>query len=240
MKLKDRARSWTTRRRRDIPRRRRGHPDSRATGIAVTLLIAAGTAIVSYTHGLDVVRAAGNHGLVAGLLPLFPDGLITLSSAALFTASALGVSCGWAWCGLVIGLGVTLAMNVLASLPPQTLALILRSGWPGGVIGALTPGVLFLSIKILEWLFRHQPEPAAAPTGCPHEVPASAADGAATDFLHKRDCLGEAPTYLDVAGRWGIDRRRMPELVAAMSARVAALRDAAADDPDDILAAAGA
>lgn len=240
MKLRDWLPPRTTRRRDDIPRTSRRHPDSRATGITVTLFIAAGTAVVSYSHGLDVVRAAGNGGLIAYLIPLFADGLITLSSAALFTASALDEHCAWAWAGLVIGLGVTLAINVIASLPDRMVAWILHSGWPGALIGALTPGVLFLSIKILEWLLRHQPPRAAAEAGCLHELPVTADDGAATDFLHKRDCLGENPTYLDVAGRWGIDRRRMPELVAGMSARVAALRDAEADDPDDVLAQAAA
>lgn len=240
MKLREHLRFRTSRQRRDIPRTPGRYPDSRATGITVTLLIAAGTAVVSYTHGLDVVRAAGNGGLIAYLIPLFADGLITLSSAALFTASAIGEHCAWAWAGLVIGLGVTLAINVTASLPARIAALILHSGWPGAVIGALTPGVLFLSIKILEWLLRHQPEHEAAVTTCLHELADNVGDAAAADFLHKRDCLRENPTYLDVAARFDIDRRRMPELVGAMAQRVEALRDTAASEPDDILEVAAA
>lgn len=229
MKLRELLRRRTTRQRSDKPRTGYAPRGVRATGIAVTSLIALGTAIVSYNHALDVVRLVGNHGRIAYLIPLFADGLIFLCSTALFAAAQAGIVCLWAWIGLVIGVAVTLTMNVAAGLP----------GGPGGaLVGALTPVVLLISLAVLEWLMRLPAPPRF--TACPHELPCTAEDGAATDFLHKRDCLGDNPTYLDVAGRWGVDRRRMPELVASMSARVAALRDDAADDAARILATAGA
>lgn len=221
MKLKDRLRRWTTRRRRDIPRQGYVTRSVRATGLTVTSLIALGTAIVSYSHALHVVREVGNHGWIAYLIPLFADGLIALCSTAMFAAAQAGFACAWAWAGLVIGIGVTVTMNVVAGY---------SGGWGGAAVGALTPVVLLIALAVLEWLMRLPVAPAPAPeadeAGCPHELPVTAAEGAATDFLHKRDCLGDNPTYLDVSARWGVDRRRMPELVAAMSARVAALRDA--------------
>jgi hypothetical protein len=229
MKLREKLRSRTTQQRSDRPRPGYAPRGVRATGIAVTSLIAIGTAIVSYEHALDVVRLVGNTGRIAYLIPLFADGLIFLCSTALFAAAQAGLVCLWAWIGLVIGIAVTVTMNVTAGLP---------GGLGGALIGALTPVVLLISLAVLEWLMRLPSPPRF--TVCPHELPCTVDDGAATDFLHKRDCLGDNPTYLDVAGRWGVDRRRMPELVAAMSARVAAPRDAAAGDLDDVLVTAGA
>jgi hypothetical protein len=201
----------------------------RTTGITVTSLIAIGTAIVSYSHGLDVVREVGNRNWIAFLIPLFADGLIFLCSIALFAAATTGAPCGWAWAGLLLGVGVTVTMNVTA-------------GWPGGIggalVGALTPAVLFIALKVLEWLLRLQVAPTAV--NCPHSLPRTVADAAALDFLHSRDCLGEGPTYSDIAARWGVDRRKLPELVAAMSQELAGPPELAEGERERVMIGAGA
>lgn len=184
---------------------------ARTAGVVVTSLIGAATAVVSYTHALDVVRLVHNTGYVAYLIPLFADGLILLCSIAIYAASQVkpGVS-PWAWAGLVFGCGVTVAMNVIAGLP---------GGLGGALVGALTPAVLFVSLEVLAWLLRHGPAPGPRDERrrCPHDVPAGVADAAVTDFLHRRDCLGQDPLYKDIADAWGVDRRKLPARVAAAS-----------------------
>lgn len=229
MKLKDRLHRSTTR---DSTPRGYVPRGVRTTGIAVTSLIALGTAIVSYNHALDVIRQVGVHGRIAYLIPLFADGLIFLCSIALFAATAAEASCWWAWSGLVIGVGVTVTMNVVAGVAAADT----RWGRIGGaLVGALTPVVLFWSLNVLEWLLRLQVAPAAV--NCPHGLPATVADAAAADFLHRRDCLAQEPTYAAVASWWGVDRRRLPDLVAAMSAELDPAPERVAGDPEPVAAA---
>jgi len=187
----------------------------RWTVIAITVAIGAGTAVVSYRHAWDVVTAVGNRGLIGYLIPLFPDGLIFLSSTSIYACSQDKLpSSPWAWIGAIVGVCVTVTMNVLGGL---------AGGWGGALVGALTPVVFLLSLFVLEHTLRTAPkqQPGGRPRRCPHGLPGSVAEAAVTDYLHRRDCLGEQPTYGGVADAWKVDRRKLPQLVAAVSAPVA-------------------
>jgi hypothetical protein len=114
------------------------------------------TAIVSYQHGLQVVRAAGNGGIVAYLVPLVADLMIFASSLALLEAAQTGqprpplavVSLGF-------GISATIAMNVAAGY---------AHGAAGALVSALAPVALVLSYETLMGMLRrghHEPaEPA--------------------------------------------------------------------------------
>jgi hypothetical protein len=87
--------------------------------------VAAIAAIISYTHGLEVVREVGNVGLVAYLQPILADLVILSSSMALLDAARAGTRAPrMAVVALLTGIGVTMALN-------------LASGWPHGVGAAL-------------------------------------------------------------------------------------------------------
>lgn len=181
------------------------------TGVVITSLIGVATGIVSYSHALDVARTVGCHGLIAALVPLFADGLILLSSAALYAAAQASVRRPLvAWAGLVTGIAVTVVMNVSAGW---------HQGWGGRLVAALAPAVFLISLEVLIWLFRlnaggHQPD---KPEQCPHGVPGSVAEAIRADYWHRTTCLGETVTYVEHARRWDTDRRRMPELVGAVA-----------------------
>lgn len=106
----------------------------RALGYLSLALLALITAIVSYQHGLQVVRASGTDGNVAYLIPLVADLLIFASSLALLDASQRGhrypplavVSLGF-------GVIATIVMNVAA-------------GWAHGVSGALVSALAPLAL----------------------------------------------------------------------------------------------
>lgn len=114
--------------------------------VAVTLFIALAAGALSYDHALAVSTAVGTRPPLAYLVPLLPDGLIVLSTVAMYHAAQIGVRRpAWAMAGLVVGVGVTLVMNVAA-------------GWPEGIGGravyALPPVVLVIALEILIWIFR--------------------------------------------------------------------------------------
>lgn len=112
----------------------------------IAALIAAGAAYVSYTHGLDVARWVGNTGTVAYVVPALPDGLIAISTVSLYEAAqTTGRRPPWAIVGLVLGIGLTIVMNVAAGT---------RHGWGGALVAAMVPVVLLLALEILTGVVR--------------------------------------------------------------------------------------
>jgi hypothetical protein len=105
----------------------RSPPDGRIRLIAGLALfaLAAITAIVSYLHAVAVVRAVGNTGAVAYLIPFVADLMIVSASMALLEAARNSAAKpALAIVSLVFGIGATLAMNVAA-------------GWHFGSAGVL-------------------------------------------------------------------------------------------------------
>lgn len=181
------------------------------TGVGITSAIGLGTGIVSYTHALFIARLAGATSPVCYLVPLFADGLILLSSTALYAAAQARVDRpGWATGGLLFGIVVTVVMNVSAGAANP------RARVAGSLVAALAPVVFLISLEVLVWLFRLGRLDAYGdkPPQCPHGVPQSAEEAIRLDWHHRRDCLGQTPTYIEHATRWGVDRRRVPGMVA--------------------------
>src|ERR1700735_4259115 len=101
------------------------------------------TGIVSYNHGLEVVRLVGNTGLVAFLVPLVPDLMIISSSLTLLEASALkagGPPMAIAALGPSL---VPLGPDLMFISPPRTLreASALKPGAPPMAMAALVAGI---------------------------------------------------------------------------------------------------
>lgn len=114
--------------------------------MGVTLFIALAAAALSYDHALDVAEATGTEPPAAYLVPLLADGLIVLSSAGLYEAAqSRSPRPGWATLGLVLGVGVTLVLNVAAGW---------HHGWGGRLLNALAPVALIVAIEVLIGIFR--------------------------------------------------------------------------------------
>lgn len=127
-------------------------------------ILAAITAVVSYLHALAVVRAVGNSGLVSFLIPFVPDMMIVTASVALLARARAGLARPpLAVVSLLVGIGVTLAMNVAAGWP---------HGLPGALVAALPPVGFILSLETLLGLVRRDhaaavATPVAAPVARP-------------------------------------------------------------------------
>lgn len=196
-----------------------GNPDpSRTTrslgGISLAAL-AGITAVISYQHGLEVVRATGTRGFVAYLVPLVADLMIFASSLALLDAAQSDQPRPrLAACSLAFGIVATVAMNVASGW---------HHGYGGALVSALAPVALVLSYETLMGMVRrgrrqttvHEAEAAeAGVAACPHGVPQGAEEAALVAFLHARDCDGSAPSRRQVAEAFGINRNRLGALVA--------------------------
>ena len=179
------------------------------TGVVITSAIGGATAVYSFHDALIVAHHAGERGDFAYLVPLFADGLIALCSTALYAAAQAKVRRPWAgMTGLVFGIAVTVLLNIAAGAYTGKLL---------ALIDGLAPVVFLIALEILVWQFRlgrrgQQPD---KPAQCPHGVPSNLDEAVRLDFEHRRDCLKDKPSYLQHGARWGIDRRRVPELVGA-------------------------
>lgn len=176
--------------------------------------LAAITAVISYQHGLEVVRATGTSGFVAYLVPVVADLMIFASSLALLDAAQRDQPRPpLAACSLAFGIVATVAMNV-------------ASGWHHGVggalVSALAPVALVLSYETLMGMVRRgrqiaetEPPEATAeqPPACPHGVAQGVEEAALAAFLHARDCEGARPSQRQVAEAFGINRNRLGTLI---------------------------
>lgn len=176
--------------------------------------LAAITAVISYRHGLEVVRATGTEGFVAYLVPLVADLMIFASSLALLDAAQRNQPRPvLAVCSLAFGIVATVAMNVASGW---------HHGYGGALVSALAPVALVLSYETLMGMVRRGRQVAAeeppeatgvqAPA-CPHRVAQSVEEAALAAFLHGRDCVGAEPSRRQVADAFGINRNRLGTLI---------------------------
>jgi Protein of unknown function (DUF2637) len=139
----------------------------RYSTVAAVTAVALVAAFVSYRHALQVVRAHGESGPLALAYPATIDGLIYAASMVLLDAARRGTRAHpLAWCGLVLGIGATLAANVAAGL---------ASGPVGALIGAWPAVALVLAYELLMVLIRSAgaavPESVPGPVPVPEDVP---------------------------------------------------------------------
>lgn len=176
--------------------------------------LAAITAVISYQHGLEVVRATGTRGFVAYLVPVVADLMIFASSLALLdSAQRNQPRPPLAVASLAFGIVATVAMNVASGW---------HHGYGGALVSALAPVALVLSYETLMGMVRRGrqegPDRPAEATPvqqavCPHAAMACAEDAALAAFLHARDCMGTEPSRRQVAEAFGINRNRLSALI---------------------------
>jgi hypothetical protein len=146
------------------PRARRWTPRTTAWLTLAGVSIVAG--VISYSHALTVVRAAGAAPVVAHAQPLLADLVILGASANLLDASRSGRALPkLSFLAAIIGGAVTLWMNVAAGSPHEVPSWVVN-GWPAVAFG--------LALESLLGLIRRgrndEPEPAAVLV-CDHPAP---------------------------------------------------------------------
>ena len=124
------------------------------TAVAV-IGVAAVAAVVSYEHADDLVRAHGERGWTARLIPLTVDGLIYASSMVMLDSARRGIRVP-ALARWLLGLGIvtTLAANVAHGL---------GHGLIGAAVGAWPAIALVGSYELLMMVIRSRQMPAVTP-----------------------------------------------------------------------------
>jgi hypothetical protein len=158
------------------------------------------TGVVSYNHGLDVVRWVGTTGTVSYLVPLVPDLMIVSGSLTLIEASAMRVARPpMAMAALVAGIAWTVAQNVAAGW---------RNGPGGAVLAAGIPLAFVLTFESLLWLYRSRRQMAAPDTASQDQAgPPPTTDAAlrallATDSQRRlADALGVPKSRIEAWAR---------------------------------------
>jgi len=140
----------------------------RHCAVAAVVMVATVAAVVSYAHMHEVAARAGE-GWRSWLLPLSVDGLIVCASLVLIVRRRRGQPAGWlAWCGLALGLAVSVCANIAAAEP--TLV--------GRLVAAWSPLALGVAYELLLGLLRPAPQGVAAPGMAASTIGAVGATGA--------------------------------------------------------------
>lgn len=124
---------------------------ARFTRVATMVAFTAITAVISYTDGLYLIRYAGADGWSAYLYPLLPDGLILICSVRLYEAAPERPR--WAMAGVIIGIVLTLAMNVGAGV---------LHNWMYALADGVVPVIFFVALEVLRGAVRRR-EAASVP-----------------------------------------------------------------------------
>lgn len=170
---------------------------------ATMIVFTAIAAVISYNDGLYLIRFMGAAGQTAYLYPTLPDGLILISSIRLYRAAPLRP--GWAMAGVVLGIGLTLAMNVGAGI---------LHDWMYALADACVPVVFFVALEILRGSVRRGrggPTSHSAPAASTAPGPEPGEAGPltpATAFV----AMVESGTRQEVADLIGISKSKVNRL----------------------------
>jgi hypothetical protein len=155
-------------------RERRKRPDGdtviRVLAAIVVLAVAAFAAIISYSHIFELGRHHGQDGTAARLLPLSVDGLIASASLFMLYAARNGIvlrKLSWPRVMLWLGIGATVAANVLYGAPFGWLSAVV-SAWPAvAFVGSVEMAVRFVRDARHDGGDGGASEPAVAPAVTP-------------------------------------------------------------------------
>jgi hypothetical protein len=183
----------------------------RASTAVVVVGLAGVAAYVSYSHALEVVRAHGEDGTTATLMPLTIDGLVYVSSMVLLDSARRNVRApGLARWTLGLGIAATVAANVLHGI---------AHGAVGAVIAAWPAVTLVLVYELLMMLIRGG---AATTSLAPVVAPVELA--AAPEDLTLDDPFDDVPAAT-LAWLRGEDQVRVPPVPDVEVRAAAVFRD---------------
>lgn len=118
----------------------------RVSTAATAVSIAGVAAVVSYRHAFDVVSDHGEPKATAALVPLCVDGLVYAAGMVHLNSARRGESAGaLAWLSLSLGIGATIAVNVLHGV---------KAGPVGAVVAAWPAVTLVLVVELLMGMIR--------------------------------------------------------------------------------------
>lgn len=192
----------------------------RLTTALAVVAVAAVAAVISYAHAHELVRAHGETGATARLVPLTVDGLIWAASMVILDAGRRHRPVpALAWWGLAAGITATIGANVAHGAPHGPIGALV-SAWPArALVGS------FELLMTLTHAAGTRPAdvPDEARTGPEQPRP----PGTGTEQSVEQAVLAEYQASLHGPGRpvsqryladkHGIDRRKVKKIITAAS-----------------------
>jgi hypothetical protein len=186
----------------------------RRTSITAVIVVALIAAYISYGHAYELVHTHGETGKAAKLAPVTVDGMIVASSMVLLQAARYRQRAPWLayaclWAGIVATGGANAAHGS-------------GHGWVGVLVSVWPAVALIGAYELLMKVIRAGAARLAGPLArqdapgedqCPHEVAASAEQAVQVAYLHGRDCLDDKPSQRHLERQFGVDRKRVAQLV---------------------------
>ena len=200
------------------------HPErSDATRLTIWLSLG-GIALVggtaSYLRALGLIQAVDGRNIMAYFEALLADPTIAAASVNIVDAHRQGEKIPkLSIASIVVAAVVTLGANVM-SADPRAVPKWLVNVWP--------PVAFLLAFESLMSYLRRG-RAAASPGGtatqshedpCPHGVASSVDEAVQLAYAHEAQCEGGKPTFVDLAARFGLDRKRVADLVRGPAAQV--------------------
>ncbi|MGI8330382.1 DUF2637 domain-containing protein [Actinomadura scrupuli] len=194
----------------------------RITTALAVVVVAAVAAVISYRHAYELVRAHGESGATARLVPFTVDGLIWAASMVILDASRRKQSApALAKLSLGVGIVATIGANVAHGLNHGAIGALV-SAWPAlALVG---------SFELLMTLTRNAATPVQVPPrseAAPvvsEEVPArrteveqTPEDAVLADYLASLDGPGRPLSQRFLADKHGVDRRKVREIISTVA-----------------------
>ncbi|RAY16739.1 hypothetical protein DPM19_00780 [Actinomadura craniellae] len=193
---------------------------TRITTALAVVTVAAVAAVISYRHAYELVRAHGETGVTATLVPFTVDGLIWAASMVILDANRrrqpVPVLAKWS---LGVGIVATIGANVAHGLNHGVIGALV-SAWPAlALVG---------SFELLMTLTRNAvPKVPAEPAAEPDRRMDEEADESRTepvqapeqavlaDYLASLNGPGRPLSQRFLAEKHGIDRRKVKQIISA-------------------------
>lgn len=172
------------------------------------IALVGGTA--SYLRALGVIQAVDGRNIMAVFEAALADPTIAAASVNIVDAHRRGAKVPkMSVVSIAVAVVVTLGANVVYG-DPHPLPKWLVNVWP--------PVAFLLAFEsLMSYLRRGHARPFAATEShdspCPHHAAASLDDAVRQAWAHEAECEGVKPTYVDLAARFGLDRKRVADLV---------------------------
>lgn len=169
--------------------------------------------IASYGRALGVIQAVDGKSLLAWFEAALADPTIAAASVNIVDAHRQGAKVPkLSILSIVVAAVVTLGANVVYGNPHPV---------PRPLVNVWPPVAFLLAFEsLMSYLRRGHGKPSLAAKAtsshdspCPHGVAGSVDDAVRQAWAHERDCEGGKPTYVDLGARFGLDRKRVAELV---------------------------
>ena len=194
------------------------------------IALVGGTA--SYLRALGLIQAVDGRDIMAYFEAALADPTIAAASVNIVDAHRQGKKVPkLSIVSIAVAAVVTLGANVMSSDPSEV---------PKWLVNVWPPLAFLLAFESLMSYLRRG-RAALSPGGtateshadaCPHGVVATVDEAVRQAYEHERDCTGGKPTFVDIGARFGLDRKRVAELVKAEppAIRYASLNGSAAGD----------